>query len=224
MQVHSIFESISGEAGEFPQGSWCTFIRLNGCNLRCAWCDTPGAQGGEYTKLTPKEILRQVRTKRTLITGGEPLMQRNELTELIALLNEHGHTVQVETNGSAAIPVFIHPVSWVVDYKCPSSGMHTKMRELDFLAGNIRDVRITGGTVYIKWVVADKTDVVFAIENMLGLRQIIAHPYLGPHIISPLDADGSWIDEIVDTINRSSAFLLDNVIFSVQLHKIMGMP
>ena len=227
LKVHSIFESISGEAGGFPQGSWCTFIRLSGCNFNpgCYWCDTPEArQGTDYKEYAPSELLIQCRTKRVLITGGEPLVQREGLIELINLLLEYGHSVQVETNGSFAIPITFPPVSWVIDYKCLSSGVSRKMRELDFLADNIHELRDDGNTIHLKWVVAGKTDVVFAIARMMELRQIIGHPYLGPHIISPINADGTWIDEIVAEIKRASPNLLDNIIFSVQLHKIVRMP
>ena len=30
LQVNDVFESISGKAGGFPQGTWVTFIRLQG--------------------------------------------------------------------------------------------------------------------------------------------------------------------------------------------------
>ena len=79
LKVHSIFESISGEAGGFPQGSWCTFLRLSGCNLRCRWCDTPDAQEVEAQTLdmSVKEICDSVGIyKNILITGGEPLLQK----------------------------------------------------------------------------------------------------------------------------------------------------
>ena len=39
--VHEIYASIQGES-TFA-GLPCTFVRLTGCNFRCAWCDTPQA-------------------------------------------------------------------------------------------------------------------------------------------------------------------------------------
>ncbi|MFA5614798.1 MAG: 7-carboxy-7-deazaguanine synthase, partial [Methanoculleus sp.] len=38
MIVSELFRSLQGEGKN--QGRPCTFIRLVGCNLRCAWCDT----------------------------------------------------------------------------------------------------------------------------------------------------------------------------------------
>ncbi|MEW5910317.1 MAG: 7-carboxy-7-deazaguanine synthase, partial [Thermodesulfobacteriota bacterium] len=50
LQVNEIFYSIQGEStfSGFP----CAFIRLTGCNLRCAYCDTPYA----YEAGNPIEI------------------------------------------------------------------------------------------------------------------------------------------------------------------------
>src|ERR1700684_39652 len=39
--IHEIYASVQGES-TFA-GLPCTFVRTTGCNLRCAWCDTPQA-------------------------------------------------------------------------------------------------------------------------------------------------------------------------------------
>ena len=39
--VSEIFYSIQGEGTR--AGLPCTFVRLQGCTLRCSWCDTPYA-------------------------------------------------------------------------------------------------------------------------------------------------------------------------------------
>jgi len=73
LRVCEIFTSIQGE------GIWAgvpsTFIRLSGCNLRCAWCDTPYASWepeGEMMELA--DITAQVRADHVVITGGEPML------------------------------------------------------------------------------------------------------------------------------------------------------
>ena len=38
LKVNEIFHSIQGESSH--AGRPCVFVRLTGCNLRCAWCDT----------------------------------------------------------------------------------------------------------------------------------------------------------------------------------------
>ena len=130
LQVNEIFESISGEAGWFPQGSWCTFVRLQGCNLHCQWCDTKKALDHfAGMKMSVDEIVAQCKTPRVLITGGEPLMQIDGLEVLLeALIEKADKHVQVETNGSFSIPRW-EGVEWVVDYKPPSSGCSLEAHE-----------------------------------------------------------------------------------------------
>lgn len=81
------------------------FIRTSGCNLRCRWCDTP------YTSWQPEG--RQVAVselvaaasrsglRHVVITGGEPLLQR-ELPALCQALSAQGHHITVETAGTVA--------------------------------------------------------------------------------------------------------------------------
>ena len=38
LEVSEIFESVQGEGASVGQP--CLFVRLAGCNLKCAWCDT----------------------------------------------------------------------------------------------------------------------------------------------------------------------------------------
>lgn len=225
MQIHSIFESISGEAGGFPQGTWCTFIRTQGCSLPvyCAWCDTPEAQEPDIKKeKTVKEILSQVGTKHVLITGGEPLYQRIETIKLIEELVSYGHIVQVETNGHHAVPdlgIEGRRVNWVVDYKTPSSGAQYEMRAFHDINGfELQDLN----ALHIKFVIGGPEDLAFALDRMQELRDSGGRDL--KFILSPLDADKDMVVDILDVIKRRSPWLLDQVIFSIQLHKILKMP
>ncbi|MFA7671799.1 MAG: 7-carboxy-7-deazaguanine synthase QueE [Sphaerochaetaceae bacterium] len=226
LKINSIFESISGEAGGFPQGTWTTFIRLQGCNLRCHWCDTPQAQNAKEPcpeMNIPNILMKMVqigggRNKHVLITGGEPLLQ-SETVYLIETLLAFKFIVQVETNGSIPLPE-IPMVNWVVDRKGMSSGVAEKMIALSSFAKQIQRVKAIGSRVYIKWVVSDDEDVDFMIQEA---KELI---YLGtttPFIISPVDADGSKISSIVKKIKEKNRSLLENITFSVQLHKICKM-
>ncbi len=230
LKVHSIFESISGEAGGFPQGTWCTFIRLQGCNLRCDWCDTAVSQDSQKgEEMTPDEILEQCHTRHILITGGEPLLQGRALVPLITRLLHEGKKVQIETNGSYPIPhptwITIPgydqlPIYWVVDYKCPSSGMSGEMPSIESLISQIHRARKHRDEVWIKWVIADERDLAFALERIGDMANLVTVP----HLISPIDGKGGMIQSLVDAIRRSDPGLVDKIIFSVQLHKLIKMP
>lgn len=236
MKVNEVIETISGEAGGIPQGSWVAIVRLQGCNLRCRWCDTPRAQeedeGGRG--LSYPMDLDRIQTMighRTniMITGGEPLLQE-ETPNLIARLLYSGHQVQIETNGSIPIPSIMpssamqvdlpNQLHWVIDRKGPSSGMSDLMLD----AGDFHKIQ---GSCHFKWVVADDQDIEYMVEDMQGVG---AYSKIRPasYIVSPVGADGGMIPDIVERIKeedrRLSKDLLNRIVFSVQLHKIGGMP
>ncbi len=101
LKVVEIFRTVEGE------GRWVglpiSFIRLEGCNLRCPWCDTTYSYDGKtYKELTIPQILQEIKTfglKRVCITGGEPFLSEN-LPELVKALLEEGYKVFIETNGT----------------------------------------------------------------------------------------------------------------------------
>lgn len=209
LKINSIFQSISGEAGEIPQGTWCTFIRLQGCNLKCDWCDTPNAQKEteEAMSMSMDKIIRSCEFKHIIITGGEPLLQPN-IYSLFDALIDLNYIVQVETNGSFNVDVEKYSkINFIFDWKCPSSGMSLFMNETVFQKAK-----------YIKFVVQDKLDLNFAIYKMKSLKRRDVK-----FIISPLNADGNKILSIQKTIQKEAAELLDNIIFSVQIHKIFNL-
>lgn len=222
LYIHSIFESISGEAGGFLQGTWCTFVRLSICNLRCVWCDTKDAQtlNGESKTMSITEIVDMVKgygNKHVLITGGEPLVQYEGTVELLqALINEQ-FIVQVETNGSIAVPDHVHPVNWVFDYKCPSSEQQHKMLGVTRLVANAYDAQKGGSKVFLKWVIGNSVDLNYALDRIPVI--IERNPDI-LNLVSPLDADGSKIENMVDEIRIRCPEILDKIVFSVQIHKI----
>ncbi len=121
LRVTEIFHSIQGESTW--AGLPCVFVRLTGCNLRCAWCDTSYAFAGGTT-MTLDAILAKVaeyKTKFVEITGGEPLAQQG-CAALAQRLLDAGYTVLVETSGSLPIDILPEGVIRIMDLKCPDSG------------------------------------------------------------------------------------------------------
>lgn len=201
MIVSEIFRSLQGEG--LNQGRPCTFIRLAGCNLQCAWCDTPYArEGGEEMSVT--EVLDQVwllNGKHICITGGEPLLQREEVLELLKKFSIHGYNVEIETNGTRDFREMQTYASICMDVKCPSSGERSDIRLLPFISR--RDC--------VKFVVADENDFLYA-------RAVMArYDIRGEVIITPVE--GSDYRAIADYIVEENL----PVRFQLQLHKILGM-
>jgi 7-carboxy-7-deazaguanine synthase len=106
MRIAEIFYSIQGE-GRLT-GVPSAFVRTSGCNLRCAWCDSPFTSWepeGEHLPLG--EIFRRLdaySTKHVVVTGGEPLIAGG-IEDLCAGLKERGYHVTVETAGTVFKPV-----------------------------------------------------------------------------------------------------------------------
>lgn len=106
MRVNEIFPSVQGEG--FHTGVPAVFVRLAGCNRRCAFCDTDFAS---FTEMSENEIVDAVARHRiptVVITGGEPALQLTD--SLVAALHAAGRRVHVETNGSLPLP---EAVDWV---------------------------------------------------------------------------------------------------------------
>lgn len=152
--VTSVFHTIQGE------GPWAGFVssfaRLAGCNFgrkasgtimtdagevqvpdTCRFCDTFFAFA-EGTPLTFDEILERIiqaqgdiPCNRIVITGGEPMIQKN-VVAFTEYLNNKGYSVQFETNGAFYLPIPESPSKTVENLiVCsPKMGAPTKYSEL----------------------------------------------------------------------------------------------
>src|SRR5215467_989788 len=182
MVVTEIFKSIQGEGTR--AGLPCIFVRLTGCNLRCAWCDTEYAfYGGK--KYSVAEVCENVaalaaaeagRTLLVEITGGEPLLQP-ETPELAGELLAQGYTVMIETSGERFIGKLPREVIKIVDVKCPDSG------EADtFDMENLPELNRVDE---IKFVISTRRDYDFArdftLQHRLAERvnQVLFSPVFG---------------------------------------------
>ena len=123
MHLIELYKSVQGESSF--AGLPCIFVRLAGCNLRCAWCDS------EYTFTGGKafaadEIVEQIEAlapcRLIEFTGGEPMLQARELVPLMDRLIHSGYTLMMETSGERPLEDVPVPVHKIVDVKCPGAG------------------------------------------------------------------------------------------------------
>ena len=127
IKLTEIFLSIQGEANAV---GWPTvFIRLTGCPLRCAYCDTEYAfYGGHWQDVSAVLFkVAEYGVRHVCVTGGEPLIQKGCLPLLRALCDA-GYQVSLETSGAFDISQVDSRVSRVVDLKTPSSGESNRNR------------------------------------------------------------------------------------------------
>jgi 7-carboxy-7-deazaguanine synthase len=118
-----VFLSIQGEGPS--AGARAHFIRLQGCSVGCAWCDTKytwDAAGGRAARIDPllDEALALGEAPLLVVTGGEPLEHPGFAELLDAALALWGR-VEVETSGLGPPPRSHPRLFWNVSPKLPSA-------------------------------------------------------------------------------------------------------
>lgn len=126
MNLVEIFWSVQGEG--LCVGEPSVFVRLGECDLRCAWCDSPGtwqpavrgrieaSPGSERFEQVdnPTPLSRVLDAVRTLdpeanslvsVTGGEPLLQPAVVKALASAVRSEGRRVLLETHGLAVAAI-----------------------------------------------------------------------------------------------------------------------
>lgn len=207
MYICEIFYSIQGESTY--SGLPCVFIRTSGCNLRCSYCDTKYAYEGG-TEMSIDKIIAQIQyyeCRLVEITGGEPLVQYEEVGALIDSLLGKGFEVLLETNGSLSIEGLDPRVVKIMDIKCPDSGMSEFMRweNLQHLSRHDQ----------VKFVLSSRRDYEWAREiigkyPILKEIEVLISSAFG--ILKPEDAV-KWM--LADRLNAR---------FQLQMHKYIWSP
>lgn len=212
--MFNIIEKFLSLDGEGPtSGELATFIRFQGCNLRCSWCDTTYSFSEENIEevLTAKEIYDYIKgngSKNVTLTGGEPLIQEN-ISELLDILNNDKELlVHIETNGSVDISDFksrYKNLRYIVDFKLPKSKMTSKM--------NLKNLEVVNKNDVYKFVVGGSEDLQEAY-NLINKYDVHKKclVYFSP-VLGEIE-----LEEIVEFIKDKK---LNNVRLQVQLHKII---
>ena len=208
MKVIEKFLSINGEG--LKSGELAVFIRFQGCNLRCPYCDTKYSYiNPKYQELEVEEIIDYIKSTNVCnvtLTGGEPLIQP-DVDKLINELSNLGYRVELETNGSVDISKYVglNGVSFTLDYKGPSSLMEDKM--------NLENYKYLGKNDVVKFVCGSDLDLLKAKEIILKYH---LNEYTNP-FISPMFGEIE-LEKIVDFMKDNN---LNGVRLQLQIHKII---
>jgi 7-carboxy-7-deazaguanine synthase len=161
LRVSEVFASVQGEGVTI--GTPSAFVRLQGCSVGCAWCDTKyswAATGGRETTL--EAVLAEVamtRLDNVVVTGGEPL-EHPVFVALVDALKAAGKRIEVETAGTQ-LPRSTAVDQWNVSLKLAHSGVPAEVRLRADAMDAFRDL-----PAWFKFVVATEDDVneVLAIQ------------------------------------------------------------
>lgn len=178
--------------GEGPSiGRRCSFLRLGGCNLHCAWCDSPytwdwsGRNGLAYDpavelrRLTVASIWKDLAARHTdmlVVSGGEPLLQAVRLVPLLQMARRAGWRLEVETAATVNPgQEVIHLVdSFNVSPKLANSGNGERTRVVDEVLAGLSQ----SGKAVWKFVVVDAADLeeVDRLVTRFGLAPVYVMP------------------------------------------------
>lgn len=171
LEIVEIFLSFQGEGPLI--GRRAIFLRLARCNLRCVWCDTKYAYEPRYildiesiVKILHKYANKlRMRKPLLVITGGEPLLQKDSLISLLEHIYDK-FLIQVETNGTidpSDIMNLVHYV--VVSPKLSNSGNPPELRRLSetykILLEKFSD------KIYFKFVI-DRYEDIYEVEDIVN--------------------------------------------------------
>jgi len=218
-KIAEIFRSVQGEGLYF--GEEQIFVRFFGCNLKCKFCDT---RLDRFTEYEPEELLEELKLYQNnhgtvSFTGGEPLLQKNFLKEILKLTCREGYRNYLETNGTLhnELEEVIDYVDIVaMDLKLPSStGLS------DFWHQHRRALKAASKKeTFLKMVVCNSTKEEDVIEGLRLIKEI------NPFLILVLQPN-SYEDygQIKNKLERFKDISRDNNIIACiipQLHRKIG--
>lgn len=204
-----IFCSIQGESSD--SGLPCIFVRLYGCPIGCSYCDQPQTPD-QRKRVSVENIINKVLkfkgVKYVCITGGEPLIYK-EVIPLTWELLHMGYKVSIETSGCVPIEDlgYRRSFKYVMDIKCPSSGVSEKNIFDNLLHLQTNDE--------VKFVIANREDYDY-MKKVLN-----KYPTQASILVSPMfDENQKAVigNELVEWIIEDRL----NVRVQIQLHKIIG--
>lgn len=220
LDFHSMFFTVQGE-GPFS-GHRAVFVRLAGCNLQCPGCDTEYTEGRTewyYRRIgiEAKQLAESNNAAKCLIviTGGEPL--RQSIGPLVRWFEDHGHPVQIESNGVLGPDLVLEEallysdkVKLVVSPK--TTRINPKTRKLAYCFKYVLDYRSV-----------DPNDglPIKALEHPASTG--VARPEPGkPVYLNPYDAQDAEHNKLNLRAAANSCMTFGYTL-GVQLHKLVGL-
>ena len=214
MRVAEKFISINGEG--VRAGELAVFVRFQGCNLACHYCDTKWALAKDCPceEMSPEQIHAYIKgtgITNVTLTGGEPLLHKDMDRLLAILLADEDLRVEIETNGAVDLRKFCacpgRPV-FTMDYKLPSSGYEKSMVLSNFELLSPDDT--------VKFVSGSTEDLERAYQIIQEYDLLHkCHVYFSP-VFSDI--------EPVEIVNFMMDHKLNEARLQIQMHKVIWDP
>jgi 7-carboxy-7-deazaguanine synthase len=201
LRIAELFYSIQGEGGLVGVPSF--FIRTSGCNLRCAWCDTPYTswrpEGSEYTLEQIMEEVARHPARHVVVTGGEPMIAP-QIVALTERLRERGLHITMETAGTvfAAVACDLMSISPKLANSTPEDPQWKDRHERLRIQMPVLTALIKGYDYQLKFVIQ-------AAEDLLEVRALVSALQADRERVilmpegtdaAPLRERGQWLAEI----------------------------
>ena len=193
------FCSLQGEG--LLVGVPSVFLRTTGCNLRCAWCDTPYSSWdprGERTELA--ELLDYVAAcapvRHVVVTGGEPMIAR-DVGPLTQALRAAGYHVTIETAATVwddAVEADLWSISPKLSGSTPDNPVWGPRHEARRLAPDVIRAMMAAGPWQLKLVVGDPAEL---LEVDALVREVGADADRARVLLMPEGRDVARLDEVM---------------------------
>ncbi|NJE25513.1 7-carboxy-7-deazaguanine synthase QueE [Thermococcus sp. MV5] len=249
MFLAEIFNSWQGEGGSVEGSAFGRrqiFVRFAGCDLRCYWCDSrayllassvpkyryeiePFSGRFAYKPNPAKfdevvDIILKLDTgdiHSISYTGGEPVLQTQNLLMLMEVMHDHGFRNFLETNGSR--PERIEKIAPLTDYasvdikdetsKATENWVALVLKEIE----SIKILKKARVKTYAKLVVTKDTK----IEHVKWYAELLKG--LAPLAIQPKEPIDISQVQLMDIYNVATRIMgRENVGLSFQVHKYLN--
>lgn len=196
LPVMEEFYTLQGEG--YNMGKAAYFIRLGGCDVGCAWCDSKETwNAGLFPPVPVGDVVERASqhpAKTVVVTGGEPSLYPLDI--FTDVLKAKGITTMLETSGA-------YPLTGEWDWIClspkknapPKKDIYSRAQEL-------------------KVIIQNKADLEWAEKNAV---------YVSPECKLFLQPEWSVAERIMDTLTE---YVMEHPQWriSLQSHKYMRIP
>lgn len=196
LPVMEEFYTLQGEGHNMGKAAY--FVRVGGCDVGCAWCDSKETWNAKLFPPVPvTEVVERAaatQAKTVVVTGGEPSSYPMEI--FTKALKEEGITVMVETSGA-------YPLTGTWDWVCLSPKKNIPPRKENYALAQ-----------ELKVIIQNKGDLQWAERNA-ALVNPECHLFLQP--------EWSVADNMMETLTH---YVMEHPQWriSLQAHKYMRIP